>query len=123
MSQHLPISLPHQWLKLMKKVVRGWSSGVEKVKAICCRGDDDGKSSDASSIKKCGSLEICPPCVRTLPPLVCTPPPLVHTLLPLVHIPPPLVCTLPPLILTFSFDDCLSVSMALGEGRRGKGEK
>ena len=68
-----------------------WSSGVEKVKAICCRGDDDGKSSDAISIKKCGSLEICPSCVRTLPPLVCTPPPLVHTPLPLVCIPPPLV--------------------------------
>ena len=25
-----------------------WSSGVAKVKATCCRGDDDGKSSDES---------------------------------------------------------------------------
>ena len=32
-----------------------WSSGIEKVKVVCCRGDDDGKSSNGSSIGKCGS--------------------------------------------------------------------
>ena len=61
-----------------------WSSGVEKVKAECCRGDDDGKSSDVALIGKCGSSEIWPPCVRTPPSLVRTPPPLVCT-------PPPII--------------------------------
>ena len=91
-----------------------WSSGIEKVKVVCCRGDDDGKSSNGSSIGKCGSSKICHPHVHTPPPLVCTPPPLVCTPPPLVRIPPPLVRTPPPLITTFSSDDCLSVSMTLG---------
>ena len=97
-----------------------WSSGVEKVKAVCCREDDDEKSSDRSSIKKRGSSEICLPHVRTPLPLVRTPPPLVHTPPPLIRTQPPLVCTPPPLvrtlsplITTFSSDDCLSVSTTL----------
>ena len=44
------------------------------MKAVCYRGEDDGKSSDASSIGKCGSSEIWLPRVRTPPPLVRTPP-------------------------------------------------
>ena len=69
--------------------------------------DDDGKCSDASSIRKCGSSEICSPCVRTAPPLVRTLPSLVCT--------PPLLAHTPPhLISTFSSDDCLFLSVALG---------
>ena len=63
------------------------------MKAICCRRDDNGKSSDASSIGKCGSSEIWPPRVRTPSPLVHTP---------------------PSLITSSSSDDCLSVSTTLG---------
>ena len=99
----------------------GWSSGVEKVKEICCREDDDENSSDGSLIRKCGSSEICLPhvhtplpLVRTPLPLVHTPPPLIRTQPPLVCTPPPLVRTLSPLITTFSYDDCLSVSTTLG---------
>ena len=91
-----------------------WSSGIEKVKVVCCRGDDDGKSSDASSIGKCGSLEIWHPGVRTLPHLVPTPPPLVRSPPPLVQTPPPLVHIPPSLIITSSSDDCLYVSTTLG---------